>query len=110
MSSDITYSFKILKLNVMPSFFINSVELKNVVTSVIYQYIGLNSKNGQTCVVTGEAIMAPPSLDDYKEFHELTQEEVLNWLNKIDVTKFQRDINNYLTGNNIISMGLPWIG
>ena len=111
----ITFAFNVLKLNVLPSLvihdtlLINDTTLTNVVTSVIYQYIGTSS-NGQTCVITGECPLAKPNLDNYKDYHELTETEVVTWLeSSVNVQKFQADITDYLNGNNVISLPLPWI-
>ena len=110
----VTFAFKILKLNVLPSLvihddlLINDTTLTNVVTSIVYQYVGTSS-NGQTCVITGECPLNKPSIQNYKDYHELTQLEVLNWLqSSVNVQKFQEDITDYLNGNTIISLPMPW--
>ena len=107
-SPTITFAFKVLKLNVIPTLTINTTTLTNVITSVVYQYTGTSS-TGQNCVVTGEAPLAPPDCNSYKDFHKLTEEDVLSWLEStVNVNKFQTDITNYLNGNNVISLPLPW--
>ena len=104
----ISFAFKVLKLNAMPTLTINTTTLTNVVTSVVYQYTGISS-NGQTCVVTGEVPMATPDVNSYTDFHKLTEDEVLKWLEStVNVEKLQSDITNYLNGNNILSLPLPW--
>jgi ABC-type maltose transport system permease subunit len=105
----ITFAFNIIKLNVLPNLTINDTTLTNVVTSIIYQYIGTASSNNQTCIITGESLLNKPTLENYKDYHELTEEEVLSWLQStVNVEKHQSDITNYLNGNNIISLPLPW--
>ena len=104
----ITFAFKVLKLNVIPTLTINTTTLTNVVTSIVYQYTGTSS-TGQTCVITGEAPLGQPDLNSYTDFNKLTEAEVINWLEStVNINKYQTDITNYLNGNNIVSLPLPW--
>lgn len=108
-SNNITFYFKILKLNVLPSYKIGDTELLNVVTSIVYQYIG-ETTDGKNCIITAECPLSKPTMDSYTDFHNLNESDVITWLkSNVNENKFKLDITNYLNGNNVVEMELPWI-
>jgi len=109
---NITYEFKILKLNVLPTMKINeTITLNNVITSIVFNYIGTNNLTEQKCIITNEIPLSPPtSNENYIDFHNLTQPEVTNWLiSTINVEECNKQISDYFDDNKIIQMDLPWM-
>ena len=110
--SNITYEFKILKLNVLPTLKLNeTTTLNNVVTSIIFNYIGTNTSNNQTCIITNEIpLTLPTTNDNYTDFNKLTQPEVTSWLiSSVTVEKYNKQIIDYFDDNKIIQLDVPWL-
>jgi hypothetical protein len=71
----ITYTFKINKIEVAPKL----GELTDVVTRVRYDYIGID-ENGNEGTFAGVTPMPAPNSSSYKPLAELTEEDVISWL------------------------------
>jgi len=109
--SNITYEFKILKLNVLPTLKLNeTTTLNNVVTSIIFNYIGTNTSNNQTCIITNEIpLTLPTTNENYTDFNKLTEQECKNWLiTTVNVENYNKQINDYFDNNKIIQLDVPW--
>ena len=109
--ANITYEFKILKLNVLPTLKINeTTTLKNVITSIIFNYIGTNTLTNQTCIITNEIPLNPPSsVENFVDFHNLTKPEVTSWLiGTVNVEKYDKQIIDYFDDNKVIQLDVPW--
>jgi len=110
MSNNITYTIKIVKLNVIPSFTVDTTVLNNVVSSVVFNYTGTNSNN-EKCTITIEApLTLPTSSENYVDFQKLSEEEVVSWINStVNFTKYNNDISDYLNKNHVVCITtLPW--
>lgn len=71
----ITYTFKVNKIEVAPVL----GELSNVVTRVRYDYKGVD-ENGVEGVFAGVTPMPAPGSTEFKPLNELTEEDVISWL------------------------------
>jgi hypothetical protein len=71
----ITYTFKINKIEIAPIL----GELSNVVTRVRYDYKGVD-ENGVEGIFSGVTPMPAPGSNDFKPLSELTEEDVISWL------------------------------
>ena len=108
----ITYSFQILHLNVIPNFKLNDdVTLTNVVSSVIFNYVALRISDNRQYIITNEIPLDPPTTStNYKEYHSLTEEEIISWLisNEELVKRLKYQIDTYFDDNQIKTLRLPW--
>ena len=103
----ITFEFKVKQLEVAPIL----GDLENVVTRVRYDYIGTDEE-GNTATFTGATPMPAPNSEAYKPFEELTEPDVISWLEEVaDKPHMQeritKAIREKITPKNV-DMPLPW--
>lgn len=103
----INYTFYITSLQVAPT---GSDGDNNVVTHVGYSYKGVN-ENGISGSFLGTTPIPSPS-GSFIPFNELTEEEVVNWLEVVSDKPhmqniIQQQINNQINPQNIPAP-LPW--
>ena len=112
MSSNITYSIQILKLNVIPNLKINdTITLQNVVSSVVFNYSAIRTSDSKQCIITNEIPLdIPTSNSNYTDYHSLTQAEVIGWLqnNTELINRLNKNVDDYFNSNQVITMNLPW--
>lgn len=103
----ITFEFKIKQLEVAPML----GDLENVVTRVRYDYIGTD-ENRVTSTFVGATPMPAPNSEAYKPFDQLTETDVISWLEEVaDKSHMQERITKaiqaQITPKNV-DMPLPW--
>lgn len=103
----ITFEFKIKQLEVAPML----GDLENVVTRVRYDYVGTD-ENGVTSTFVGATPMPAPDSKSYKPFDQLTEVDVISWLEEVaDKPHMQeritKGIQAQITPKNV-DMPLPW--
>ena len=103
----ITYTFKVNKIEVAPTL----GELSNVVTRVRYDYKGVD-ENGVEGVFAGVTPMPAPESTDFKQLNELTEEDVINWLEvHADKPHMHERIAEQIRGQiepTHVDVPLPW--
>ena len=103
-----TYTWEITQMDTIPDF--NG--FSNFVTRVYWRYIGTN-ENNTSSNITGYVEFDNRGPNEYIEYTDITEEEVINWLNNYTsvgemqtiITQKIYDIEN----PPIINLPLPWI-
>ena len=103
----LTYTFNITQLEIAPS---GSDGHSDVVTRVRYNYVGVD-ENGHSGSFAGVTPMPQPS-GSFVPFEDLTEEEVVNWLEIVAdkshmQQQIQKQINNQVNPQNVPAP-LPW--
>ena len=76
----ITYSFKITSVNRQPLFIDqDGNRFDNVITKINFYYQGTD-ENGIIAVYNSHVSLVNPDINTYKAFNELTEAELLSWL------------------------------
>lgn len=103
----ITFEFKIKQLEVAPML----GDLENVVTRVRYDYVGTD-ENGVTSTFVGATPMPAPNSNAYKPFDQLTEGDVVSWLEEVaDKPHMQERITKAIQAQiapKNVDMPLPW--
>ena len=82
----ITFEFTNIKVEIAPQL----GELKDVVTRARYTYVGAN-EDGITGQFQGATPMPTPDSEHFKPFNELTEPEVVSWLEKVADKEHMQD-------------------
>ena len=104
-----TYTFAVTELQIAPT---RSDGHTNVVTRVRYNYKGVN-ENGVSGSFAGATPMPAPT-GEFIPFDDLTEEEVINWLEVVTVSaqphmqqQVQKQISNQVNPQ-YVPAPLPW--
>lgn len=54
--------------------------LQNVILRIVYEYKGTDADSGETYTILGGLDLGAPSSDNFTPINELTQEQVLGWM------------------------------
>jgi hypothetical protein len=91
---------------------ISSENLENVIIEIKYTYTGI-SDEGISSSYPGRTILPEPNAEDFKEFSDITEEEVISWLNShADIDTMRSAIQEHISqqsGNIYKGDDLPWI-
>jgi len=105
----LTYTFSITQLEIAPT---GSDDHNDVVTLVRYNYKGVN-ENGYSGSFMGATPMPTPS-GSFIPFEDLTEEEVIDWLEVVTVSaqphmqqQIQKQISNQVNPQ-YVPVPLPW--
>jgi hypothetical protein len=103
----ITFTFKVNKIEIAPSL----DGLTDVVTRVRYDYKGID-ENGNEGTFAGATPMPLPDSEHYKPFEELTEDDVISWLEAVaDKPHMQEKIANQIEAKiapKYVDTPLPW--
>jgi hypothetical protein len=103
----ITYTFKVNKVEIAPSL----DSLTDVVTRVRYDYIGVD-EDGNTATFAGATPMPAPDSEHYTPFNQLTEEDVISWLEVVaDKPHMQERIAKQIEAiiaPKYVDVPLPW--
>lgn len=104
----ITFTFNITQLEVAPSFDGET----DVVTRVRYNYIGVNESGYSGSFAGATPVPPPASGSTFVPFDQLTQEEVVNWLEiYADKPHMQQQITKQIESQinpHYVPAPLPW--
>ena len=101
----ITYSFKITSVNRQPLFIDqDGNRFDNVITKINFYYQGTD-ENGVIAIYNSSVSLAKPNIETYKAFAELTEVELVGWLeaslstNELSLMQLviEQNINNKIT-------------
>ena len=105
----LTYTFSVTQLEIAPT---GSDDHNDVVTRVRYNYKGVD-ENGYSGSFIGATPLPTPS-GSFIPFENLTEEEVINWLEVVTIgaqphmqQQIQKQINNQ-TNPQYVPVPLPW--
>ena len=109
----ITYNWKILEMTTNPSI----DGLMNVVTSTTWSAEVENTDNSNsemvniiTCATGGKVSFNKPNSNDFIEYTNLTEQEVLNWIwnNGVNKELIEKELLNKITPNQQQILTNPW--
>ena len=67
--------------------------LQNVILRIVYEYKGTDADSGETYTMLGGLDLDPPSNENFTAITDLTQEQVLGWMDAHpNVPKMQKNI------------------
>lgn len=67
--------------------------LQNVILRIVYEYKGTDADSGETYTMLGGLDLDPPSSENFTDITDLTQEQVLSWMDAhSEVPKMQQNI------------------
>lgn len=113
-TTDASFAWGITDLQVYPSYDQNGVSLSNVVVKVLWTYTctyqGVSGSTNGSC----DLDLPDPSSTDFIPFNQLTQEQILSWVqSKIGGQEpffqtFTLNLCKAQLQQQPVSMGLPW--
>jgi hypothetical protein len=102
----INYNWVIVQLNTAPS----EDALTNVVKAVKWRYEAYDEIYNAN--IKGEMICATPSDTDFTAYDDLTQDQVITWLEAgLDVDKLKANLDQQIEDQKnppIVNLPLPW--
>jgi len=107
----ITYTLKITALNKINEYVDeNNITYNNVITKVHYQYIGVDDDN-ISAIFNSSVTLSKPTSTDYKNFDELTENDIITWVQSL-ISDNELSIIKTCIANNIDDKksitSLPW--
>ena len=108
----VTYSFKITSVNRLILYVDeDGNEFNNVITKIIFYYEGVND-NGIKAIYNSSVSLAKPKIQSYKTFSELTEADLILWLESV-IPESEITLMKSVISNNIDEIKtkseLPWL-
>jgi hypothetical protein len=104
---EITYKYQDYELKT-----VTLGELEKVIVEVRYNYIG-ECEDGIKSSYPGRTILPQPDSENFKSFEELSEEEIITWLDSLaDITNMRSLIQQHIEQQSgVIYKGddLPWV-
>jgi hypothetical protein len=109
----INYSFKITSCNRLILYIDeDNQRYENLITKINYQYIGVDSDDNTTAIFNSSINLPKPTTSDYKNYNELTESDIIIWLESListdELTLMKTVIENNITDTKT-KTSLPWI-
>ena len=109
----ITYSFKITNVNRLLVYIDeDNNTFENLITKIHYNYIGIDSEDNTMAIYNSSVNLAKPKTNDYTIFSDLTESNLIEWINQL-ITTDELELMQTVIKNNIIdkqtkASSLPW--